>query len=290
MRIIDGKKLALEIRAGLKEKISKLGNAPGLGVILVGNDPASHLYVRLKEKACLEAGIKFEKKLFPESATEEEINLTIQQFNNRDDINGILVQLPLPPQLNENRIITAIAPQKDVDGFHSKNLEALSRYSLISRKVSGMPASSRQKKRALIIPGVALGIMKLIESTNVSLAGKKAALLVNSEIFAAPLKYLLEQNKVKVDIKLNPKSSTLNSYDIIIIALGRPNFLKADMVKDGAVIIDVGTTKIRGKLCGDADFESFKNRDVFITPVPGGVGPMTVAMLLQNVYNLAKNS
>lgn len=269
MKVIDGKKLALEIRAGLKEKISKLGTAPGLGVILAGNDPASQLYVRLKEKAGKEAGIRFEKFLFEETAEEADILKTIKELNNRADINGILVQIPLPPQFDENQAIAAIAPEKDVDGFHSKNLEAIKK---------GSPK---------IIPGVALGIIKLIESTNVSLKNKKAVLLVNSEIFALPLQYLLEKKGAETVVKLNALRSPLSAYDIIVIALGRPNFLKADMVKDGAVIIDVGTTKIDGKLCGDADFESFKDRDVWITPVPGGVGPMTVAMLLQNTYNLA---
>lgn len=272
MKPIDGKTLAKQIREDLKEKISKLGTVPGLGVILAGNDPASHLYVRLKETACREAGIIFEKFLFEESAEEKDVLKKIKELNDRADINGILVQLPLPSGFDENKVISAIAPEKDVDGFHYKNLEAIK---------NGTPK---------IIPGVALGIMKLIESTNISFTGKKAALLVNSEIFALPIKHLLEQSGVKVDIKLNPQSSALNSYDIIVIALGRPNFLKADMVKDDAVIIDIGTTKVDGKLCGDVDFEPFKNRDVFITPVPGGVGPMTVAMLLQNVYRLASKT
>ncbi len=270
MKIIDGKKLALEIRAELKEKITKLGLTPGLGVILVGDDPASHLYVRLKEKACEEAGIRFEKNIFSESAEPEEIISAIQQFNSRSDVHGILVQLPLPPKFDEDKIIKTIDPKKDVDGFHPKNLEVIKK---------GAPK---------IIPGVVLGIMKLIESTNAQLKNKKAVLLVNSETFAVPLQYLLEQKKIKIDIILNPKPSTLYPHNIIIIALGRPKFLTSDMVHDGAIIIDVGTTKVDGKLFGDADFESFRNRDVFITPVPGGVGPMTVAMLLQNVYNLAK--
>jgi len=285
VKVIDGKKIALEIRAELKEKISKLGTAPGLAVLLIGNNEASRIYVGLKEKASEEAGIKFEKFLFSESASEPEILKKIDELNNRADINGTLVQLPLPAQLDEDKIIAAIAPQKDVDGFHPKNLELIK---------DGHP---------FIVPGVALGIMKLIESTGTDLKNKKAILLVNSEIFAIPLKYLLLKQGASVDMKLEAKSPDatvgiptqsrrdykLKAYDIIIIALGQPKILKESMVKDNAVIIDVGTTKVDGHLSGDADFESFRNRNVWITPVPGGVGPMTVAMLLQNVYFLAKN-
>ncbi len=273
MKIIDGKKLALEIRTELKEKISKLGLQPGLAVILAGDDPASHLYVRLKEKASEEVGIRFEKKIFSESATEEDINSTIQQFNNRSDIHGILVQLPLPPKFDENKIIRTIDPKKDVDGFHPKNLELIK---------NGHP---------FIIPGVTLGIMRLIESTKVDLKNKKAALLVNSDIFALPLRHLLKTKDAEVETFIKPKISDfrfqISDFDIIVIALGKPKFLKSEMVRDGAIIIDVGTTKVDGKLFGDADFDSFQNRDVFITPVPGGVGPMTVAMLLNNAVQLA---
>lgn len=269
MNLIDGRKLAEEIRSNLKTQISSLGFAPGLGVILVGNNPASHLYIKLKEQACAEVGIKFEKAMFPDNAPQEEINLTIQQFNNRSDIHGILVQFPLPKNFDTDKIISAIDPKKDVDGFHPENLEAIK---------SGKPN---------IIPGVALGILKLIESTDEPLKNKKAALLVNSETFALPIKYLLEKSGVEVETILNTQYLILDTYDIIVIAIGRPKFLKADMVKDGAIIIDVGTNILDGETVGDADFDSFKNKNGWITPVPGGVGPMTVAMLLQNVYNLA---
>lgn len=271
MKLINGKSLAASIRAEIKEKITKLGFAPGLGVILVGNDPSSHLYVRLKEKACAEVGIRFEKKIFSENAKQNEIITAIQQYNRRKDIQGILVQIPLPKNFDTDKIISAINSQKDVDGFHPVNLLAM------------------REGRANIVPGVALGILKLVQSTDVPLKNKKAVLLVNSEIFALPIKYLLKKNGVKVDIKLNPKPSTLYPYNIIIIALGKPKFLASDMIKDGAIVIDVGTTKVNDHLSGDADFESFKDRNGFITPVPGGVGPMTVAMLLQNIYTLAKH-
>lgn len=274
MNIIDGKKLSLEIRTKLKEKITKLDFTPGLGVILVGNNPSSHLYVRLKEKACAEVGIRFEKKIFSENAKQNEIITAIQQYNRRKDIQGILVQIPLPKSLDTDKIIFTIDPKKDVDGFHPVNLLAM------------------RDGRANIVPGVALGILKLIESTNLPLnKKKKAVLLVNSKILETPLDYLLPRNRgIDVQTVLNPQQSGtfLKSFDIIIIALGIPKFLTSDMVKDGAVIIDVGTNIIDGKTVGDVDFESFRNREVWLTPVPGGVGPMTVAMLLQNVYNLAK--
>lgn len=271
MNLIDGRALAAKIRSTLNSQLSTLGSRPGLGVILVGNDPASHLYIKLKKQACADAGIYFEKKIFSESASPEEINKTIQQFNNRNDIHGILVQLPLPTGFDTDEIIKTIDPKKDVDGFHPENLKLL--------KI-GKPR---------IIPPVAAGIMKLIESTGVKLKNKKATLLVNSDKFAIPLRYLLEEKGVLTKT-LIPNSKflipDLKNYDIIIIALGRPNFLKSDMVKDGAIIIDVGTTKVGEKIIGDADFESFAERDVWITPVPGGVGPMTVAMLLQNIFLL----
>lgn len=269
MEIIDGKKLAAEIRSNLKTKISNLGFTPGLGVILVGDDSASHVYIRLKERACKEAGIYFEKKIFSKNAKQNEINTTIQQYNNRPDIHAILVQLPLPPGFDTDEIIKTIDPKKDVDGFHPKNLELL------------------KKGNPYIVPPTPAGILKLIESTGVELKNKKAVLLVKSDLFALPIKYLLEQKDVRVEINLNPKPSTLYPQDIIVIALGTPKFLKSDMVKDGCIIIDVGTTVSDGKTVGDADFDSFKNKKGWITPVPGGVGPMTVAMLLQNVLDLS---
>ncbi|OGL79732.1 hypothetical protein A3F28_00100 [Candidatus Uhrbacteria bacterium RIFCSPHIGHO2_12_FULL_57_11] len=274
---IDGRSIAAGIRAQIKHDIARLGITPGLGVILAGADPASHLYVGLKEKACSEVGIKFEKALFFATEPEEKILEKIREFNGRPDIHGILIQLPLPRGYDEDRVIAEMNPAKDADGFHPANLELI------------------KQKNPNVIPGVSLGIMRLIESTGTDLAGKKAALIVNSEIFALPLTYLLEKKGTMVEAFLAPRfpadvrRGTLET-DIVVVAVGRAGFIRADMVKDGAIIVDVGTNRVEGKLAGDADFDSFRGRDIRITPVPGGVGPMTVAMLLHNVLELAKRA
>lgn len=260
MNIIDGKKLAAEIRARVHDEVARLPSKPGLAVILVGADPASHLYVELKERACAAANIHFEKFLFFATEPEEKIIDTIAALNVRPDIHAILVQLPLPSGYDEDRIIQAIRPDKDVDGFHPENLTRLG-----------------QKNQ--LAPGLSVGIIRLAEAPGIPLAGKKAAIFANSEIFARPLRFLCEQ-----------RGMTITDYaataDLIITALGRPMWLTAAMTRDNAIIVDVGTTHINGRVAGDADFESFRNTNVWITPVPGGVGPMTVAMLLENTVAL----
>ncbi|KKU73951.1 MAG: Bifunctional protein FolD [Parcubacteria group bacterium GW2011_GWA2_47_26] len=330
MQLIDGRAIADKIRQEVKEEITRLGITPGLGVILVGNDPASYLYVSLKQKACQEVGIKFEKYVLPTTdthkgviprrAAEESradqnneilryaqndnvcgceqciINL-IRNLNVRPDIHGILVQVPLPPPYNKNKIISTLEPDKDVDGFHQVNLRAT------------------LEGEARIIPGVALGVDALIGETlrvkgaasnfteqNLevgpfanSLTNKKAVLLMNSTTFALPIEYLLEGRGALVHIILRPSEITpeiiaqLKTADIFVVAIGRPQIIKGDMLKDGAIVIDVGTNRLPdGKLVGDVDFETTQNKPGFITPVPGGVGPMTVAMLLRNTIELAK--
>ncbi|MFH2136803.1 MAG: tetrahydrofolate dehydrogenase/cyclohydrolase catalytic domain-containing protein [Patescibacteria group bacterium] len=271
MNIIDGKKIAAEIRSEIKKEIAKLGIVPGLAVILVGADPASHLYVGLKEKAAAEAGIHFEKYLFFATEPEEKIVTKIQELNARPDINGIIVQLPLPQNYNENKIIAAIDPQKDADGFHPQN---------IAKLLAGEPK---------IIPPVISGILKLIESTNVELTNKKITILANSEILAKPLAKILEKNEVKTIIAPETLTTEISDADIVITALGRPKFITADAIKPGAILIDIGTTRLEdGTTVGDLDFDSASEKAGWITPVPGGAGPMTVAELLQNVLNLAK--
>lgn len=274
MHLIDGKKLAEKIRHEVKKEIETQGASPGLAVILVGDDPASHLYVRLKERACTDVGIRFEKFLFPASTQEKDILEKIAELNVREDIHGILVQLPLPEGLNEDRVIAAILPRKDVDGFHPENLRLL------------------REGRPRLVPGVAKGILALVDATGMELRGKRAVLLVNSRTFAEPISDLLRARDAepRVIIADEVPPSELATADIIIVALGRPGAIRAPMVKDGAVIIDVGTTRVGDRVVGDADFESFRDRDVWITPVPGGVGPMTVAMLLQNVMAAYKLS
>ncbi len=271
-KIINGKKIAAEIRAETKKEIAELGITPGLAVILVGADPASHLYVSLKERACAEVGIHFEKYLFFATEPEEKIIKKIQELNNNHDIHGILVQLPLPSNFNESKIVATVDPKKDADGFHPGNIEKLLR------------------DEPTIVPPVISGILKLIEATGEEIINKKIAVLANSETFIRPLKKILEKdNQVVYAITPEKTSSVTRDADVIITALGQPKFLTSEMIKDGALIIDVGTTRLEdGTLVGDVDFESVSQNAGWVTPVPGGVGPMTVAMLLKNVVELAK--
>jgi len=271
-QIIDGKALAKKIRAEIKKEIAELGIVPGLAVILVGADPASHLYVGLKEKAAAEVGIHFEKYLFFATEPEEKIIAKIEELNIRPDIHGIIVQLPLPQNYDENKIIAAIDPKKDADGFHPENIKKL---------LSGEPK---------IVPPVISGILKLIESTGVELKNKKITILANSEILAKPLEKILTGNDVKKIIAPETLTTEISDADIVISALGRAKIITADAIKDGAILIDVGTTRLEdGATVGDVDPDSTSEKAGWITPVPGGVGPMTVAELLQNVLRLAKN-
>ncbi len=270
-KIINGKTLAAEIRAKIKKEIAESGVTPGLAVILVGTDPASHLYVGLKEKAAAEVGINFEKFLFFATELEEKIIAKIQELNSRPDIHGIIVQLPLPIGYNESEIIAAIAPEKDADGFHPEN---------IAKFLAGEPK---------IIPPVISGILKLVESTGMELKNKKIAIMANSEILAKPLEKILEKNDVKTIIMPEKLSNEISDSDIVITALGHPKIITADKIKPGAILIDVGTTRLDdGTTVGDVDLESAAEKAGWITPVPGGVGPMTVAMLLRNALDLTK--
>lgn len=262
VNIIDGKKLAAEIRARVHNEVRRLPVKPGLAVILVGADPASHLYVSLKERACANTGINFLKFLFFSTEPEQKIIDTIAELNVRSDIHAILVQLPLPSGYDEDRIIRAIRPDKDVDGFHPNNLMRLG-------------------EKNQLPPGLSGGIIRLAEAPGIPLAGKKAAIFANSEIFARPLKFLCEERGMII-------TDDAATADLIITALGRPRWLTAAMTLDDAIIVDVGTTHINGRVAGDADFASFEKTNVWITPVPGGVGPITVAMLLENTVELTK--
>ncbi len=278
MILLEGQTLAAKIRNEVKEKIKKLGLKPGLSVILVGEDPASHLYVKLKERACAEVGIRFEKYLFPSQTPQAEIIKKIQTLNWRPEIQAILVQVPLPPPLSEEKILAALDPRKDVDGFHPKNLELL---------LAGQP---------FIIPGVAQGIMTLLKSSGQSLIGKQAALLVNSFTFAAPLRYLLEKEGAHPHLILAPKNletitPQLASAEILITAIGQPRAITRSMIRDGSLIIDLGTNRLNdGRVVGDVDFETIKEKAGACSPVPGGVGPLTVAMLIRQTFRLASRA
>lgn len=282
MQIIDGKSLATKLRQEIGGKVRLLDTKPGLAVILVGNDPASHLYVSLKEKACAEAGIHFEKYLFEASEPEQNIIKQILSLNTRRNINAILLQLPLPSHYNTDKIITTINPQKDVDGFHCDNLNLL------------------QQDKHCLIPVTTKAAMALIQSTGVDLKGKLAVILANSEIFSMPIKFFLESHGVATKIIIYNPSTPLSEYtdlpqaDILITAIGRAKAVTADLIKDGAIVIDVGTNRINcgteempcWKTMGDVDPTNLPEKNGFYTPVPGGVGPVTVAMLLQNILQL----
>lgn len=272
-KIIDGKALAEKIMLDTRKDIVQLGYMPGLAVFLVGDDEASQVYVRLKERACKKVGIDFHKYLVAANTPTKDIVEAIGFIDQDEHIDAILVQLPLPKGHDTQTVINAIAPRKDVDGFHPTTLK-----SFLDGKTS-------------FVPGLSLGIVRLIESTGETLNGKHAAILANSEIFSAPLQKLLEKHGMSVTV-VSPKSSGIDTQtsqaDVLVVAVGKPGFVGADMVKAGAIVIDVGTTKVEEALLGDVDFGSVKNKAGHITPVPGGVGPVTVAMLLENTVRLAK--
>ncbi|MBI4599071.1 bifunctional 5,10-methylenetetrahydrofolate dehydrogenase/5,10-methenyltetrahydrofolate cyclohydrolase [Candidatus Uhrbacteria bacterium] len=264
--LIDGKALAARIRTNVQARVEQLREKPGLAVLLVGNDPASHTYVALKEKACQEAGIRFEKRLYPPDVSETKLIADIEELNGRADVHGILVQLPLPAQ-DPDRVVAAIRPDKDVDGFHPENIRRLD---------VGLPG---------IVSPVALGILKLIDVTGIPFKGQKAV-IVASSFFAHPIEVLLHDRGMdSATVSPDDPSWTdaLREADVVVVAIGRPGYIQGNMLKPGAVVIDVGTTRVGDQLVGDADRESVKPIAGWLTPVPGGVGPMTVAMLLVSV-------
>lgn len=274
-RIIDGKKLAENVIAETAKRVAEENLSPQLAVILVGNDPASNLYVKLKERACLRAGIGFHKYYIDESDSEERVLETIRFLNTDADIDAILIQLPLPSKFNQQKIIEALDWRKDVDGFHPNNIASF---------LAGKP----QK----IMPGLSLAIWRLIESCGSEhFAGKKGIIIGKSEAFTKPTQKLLGDNGIVADIvaPTDPalQTKTLNA-DILITAIGAPGSITAAMVKNDAIIVDVGISKQDGKTVGDVDFDHVAPKCSFITPVPGGVGPITVAMLLYNTVALAR--
>ena len=277
MAIIDGKAVSRAVReqvaaetAQLKEK----GIVPGLAVIIVGEDPASQVYVNNKEKACAEVGFFSEKFALPESTTQQELNALVEELNARKDINGILCQLPLPSHLNDKEVINLISPEKDVDAFHPVNVGAI------------MIGDYN------FLPCTPAGVMELIHSTGVDISGKKAVVIGRSNIVGKPMAMLLLHENATVEIthsKTKNLSEITSQADILVAAIGKAKFVTADMIKDGAVVIDVGMNRDEnGKLCGDVDYASAADKCSFITPVPGGVGPMTISMLMKNTLTAAK--
>ena len=274
MKLIDGKAISAQIKDELKEQVTKLkeqGTELTLAVIQVGEDPASSVYVRNKKNACAYIGINSIAHELPEETTQEELLDLIDKLNNDNKVNGILVQLPLPKHIDEDAIINAISPAKDVDGFHPQNVGALS----IGKKgfVSCTPA----------------GVIQLLKRSNIDIEGKECVVLGRSNIVGKPMAMLLLRENGTVTV-CHSKTKNLKEItkraDILIVALGKPKFITKEYIKQGAVVIDVGIHRnSENKLCGDVDFDDVKDMVEAITPVPGGVGPMTIAMLMYNCVN-----
>lgn len=270
-QIIDGKKISTEIKEELKEEVAKLkaeGTEVTLAVIQVGTDPASTVYVGNKKKACEYIGIRSLAYELPEETTEEELLDLVRSLNDREDVNGILVQLPLPGHIDEDRVIQTIAPEKDVDGFHPQSVGALS---------IGQPG---------FVSCTPAGIIQLLKRSGITIDGKECVIIGRSNIVGKPMGMLLlrENGTVTVCHSHTPDlKAVAKRADILVVAIGKAKFVDADYVKEGAAVIDVGMDRDEnGKLCGDVDYESVKEIAGAITPVPGGVGPMTIAMLMNN--------
>jgi len=275
--IIDGKAVAAKVRQRVAEEVKQLAEkniTVGLAVVIVGDNQASRVYVNNKKKACAEVGITSYEYALPESTTEEELLTLVDKLNNDDSVNGILVQLPLPKQINENKIINAISPKKDIDAFHPENVGHI------------MIGDYH------FLPCTPAGVMELIAETGTDVCGKCCVVIGRSNIVGKPMAMLLLHKNGTVTMT-HSKTQNLKEIcanaDILVAAVGKAGFVTADMVKPGAVVIDVGMNRnAQGKLCGDVDFEGCKEKAGWITPVPGGVGPMTIAMLMQNTVTAAK--
>ncbi len=278
MQIIDGKKVSAQVKEEVKQQTlelqDKYGLTPGLAVVIVGDDPASRVYVNNKKKACKLVGFKSEEYALPAETTQEELLNLVNELNEKKDINGILVQLPLPKHLDDKAVIEAINPVKDVDAFHAVNVGKimLGEYDFL--------------------PCTPAGVMEMLHAYDIPVSGKNCVVIGRSNIVGKPMGMLLLHENGTVTIT---HSRTVNlaevcaQADILVAAVGKPKFVTADMVKEGAVVIDVGMDRDEnGKLCGDVDFENVKDKCSYITPVPGGVGPMTIATLMKNTIKAAK--
>ncbi len=277
--IIDGKSLAEKIRSQIAQEISQLkakGVYPGLTFILVGENPASQIYVKNKKAACDEVGIENFLEKLPATVSEKNLLAKIEALNKNPKVHGILVQLPLPKQIDTKKMLAAISPKKDVDGLHPENMGKL------ALKLPGLKPCTPQ------------GVIALIESTGVSVAGKNACVVGRSDIVGLPTALLLLHQNATVTIchsRTKDLKEKIAAADILIAAIGKEKFIQGDWIKKGAVVIDVGIHRLaNGKICGDCDFETASQRAAFITPVPGGVGPMTIAMLLKNTVHAAKEN
>ena len=276
MNIIDGKAISKQIKDEVKEKVAALkaqGVTVTLAVVQVGNDPASSVYVNNKKKACAYTGMESESFELPEETTQEELLSLIEELNGRKEINGILVQLPLPEHIDENAVIRAISPKKDVDGFHPQSVGAL---------CIGQPG---------FVSCTPAGIIELLKRSGIEIAGKECVIIGRSNIVGKPMAMLLLQENATVTI-CHSRTANLAEHtrraDVLVAAVGKPRFITADMVKPGAVVIDVGINRVDGKVVGDVDFDAVREVASWITPVPGGVGRMTITMLLANTIEAAE--
>lgn len=276
MTLIDGKAVSATLRAEIKAEAEKLPEKPGLAVILVGDDPASQTYVKNKKKACEEVGFYSEEYRLPSQTTQEELLELITKLNNDDKINGILVQLPVPKHIDDVAVIQAISPEKDVDAFGYEN---------VGRIMIGSFD---------FVPCTPAGVMQLLKAYNIDIAGKTAVVVGRSNIVGKPQAMLLLHENATVTVahsRTRNLAGVTRSADILVCAVGKAKFITADMVKEGAVVIDVGMNRDEnGKLCGDVDFENVKDKTSYITPVPGGVGPMTITMLMKNTLESKKQA
>ena len=277
---IDGKAFSQTVLEKIREEHSQLkekyGKPAGLAVVIVGNNPASQVYVKNKIRACENVGFYSENIELDENISEKELLQEINKLNKNDRINGILVQLPLPAHINELKIIDSISPEKDVDGFHVAN---------IGKMVIGDETG--------FLSCTPYGIMQLLEEYKIEIAGKDAVIIGRSNIVGKPMALMLIQKGATVQVcnsRTKDLRKKLNDADIIIVAAGVPKLLKKEDVKEGAVVIDVGINRVDGKICGDVDYEEVAERASYITPVPGGVGPMTIASLIKNTFKSYKNS
>ena len=279
MQIIDGKAVSASVRERIKnevEALKNMGKETGLAVIIVGNDPASKVYVNNKKKGCEQVGINSYEYALPEETTTQELLQLINRLNSDTKVDGILCQLPLPAHIDEKTVINSIAPEKDVDAFHPVNTGhiMIGDYSFL--------------------PCTPAGIIEMLKFYGIEISGKECVVIGRSNIVGKPMAMLLLQNNGTVTVchsKTENLAEVTRRADILVAAVGKANFVTPDMVKDGAVVIDVGVNRnAQGKLCGDADFENIKDKCSYITPVPGGVGPMTITMLLNNTLTASKNN
>jgi len=278
MQLIDGKALAKKVQDSVASEVEQLKQekniVPGLAVILVGDDPASHAYVKMKAKACEKVGFYSITHNMPDTISQDEIIATIEMINANPRIDGILVQLPLPKHIDTNKILEVIDPKKDVDGFHAYN---------VGRLVTGLES---------FVACTPLGVMKMFEEYNIDLEGKDVCVVGASNIVGKPMASLLLNANATVTVThifTKDLKSHTSKADIVVVGVGVPGLIKEDMVKDGAIVIDIGINRVKdGSLVGDVDFENVAPKCSYITPVPGGVGPMTIAMLLSNTLKSAK--